>query len=259
MRLRSIGIRSRYFVAIGIAFVASISLIFSDSIEDMVTGAGSQLSSGGLQSLTSTLTDAVVGIINSLNYLGIFVLMLLESTSLPVPSEVVLPFAGYLVSTGTLEFWLVVLLATGAGVIGSLIDYYIGLYLGMRTISNYGSRFFISPEQMARVESLFKRHGGLLIFLSRLIPGIRTLASFPAGSARMSVPKFVVYTALGCFIFDAALVYAGDYLGAHWESIRTAGTIEIAATVVAILIGVWLFLRLQRKRPASVQGGAAPA
>jgi membrane protein DedA with SNARE-associated domain len=259
LRLRPIGTRSRYIIAIGIAFVASISIIFSDAIEDTVTGIGSQLSSGGLQSLTGTLTNAIVGIVSSLNYLGVFVLMLLESTSLPVPSEVVLPFAGYLVSTGKLEFWLVVLLATGSGVIGSLIDYYIGLYLGLRTVSNYGSRFFISPEQMARVESLFKRHGGLVILLSRLIPGIRTLASFPAGSARMSVPKFVVYTALGCFVFDTALVYVGDYLGAHWKSIRTVGTLEIAATVVAILVGAWLFLRLQRKQPSSQSSGATPA
>ena len=96
--------------------------------------------------------------------------MLLEATSVPVPSEVILPFAGYLVSIGRLGYWETVGLATLAGVIGALIDYYIGLFLGTKVISNYGSRFFIGDEQMMKVESLFQRHGGQIAFFSRLSP-----------------------------------------------------------------------------------------
>lgn len=248
MRTRPISTRSRYIIAVGIVFIASLSIIFADSIEDAMTGALVQLSAGGgYSSISGAVTNIVVGIINSASYSGVFVLMLFEATSLPIPSEVILPFAGYLVSIGKLEFWLTVFTATAASVIGSLIDYYIGLYVGMRTISNYGSRFFISPEQMARVETLFRQRGALVIFVSRLIPGIRTLASFPAGSARMNVFKFTAYTALGCFVFDVGLVYLGDFLGRNWDSIRSVGTVELGATVVAILVGVWLFIRLRRK------------
>jgi membrane protein DedA with SNARE-associated domain len=254
LRLRSISYRSRYLIVLGAVFVISISILFSDSIEDTITGAGGQVSVAGVGAITGAVTNAIVNSINATGYLGIFGLMLLEGTSLPVPSEVVLPFAGYLVSIGRLEFWLTVGLATLAGVVGALVDYYIGKYLGMRVISNYGSRFFISQEQMRKVELLFQRHGGKIVFASRLIPGVRTLASFPAGSARMNVPKFTLYTAIGCFGFDAVLVYAGDYLGVHWSAIRAIGILELAATVVVLITAVWIFFRIQRR-----QSSAKPA
>jgi membrane protein DedA with SNARE-associated domain len=231
-------------------FLVSVSILFSDSLEDMVTGATNQLSVGGVGSISGALTNAIAGTINSLGYFGVFGLMLLEATSLPVPSEVVLPFAGYLVSTGRLEFWLTVALATLAGVLGALIDYYIGRFLGTKTISNYGSRFFISAEQMKKVELLFEKHGARIVFASRLLPGVRTLISFPAGSARMDLAKFTFYTALGCFGFNALLVYAGDYLGSHWSAIRTIGVFELGATFVVLVSSVWLFLRIQRRQDA---------
>jgi len=220
----------------------------------VVTGAGLGSSTGVVQSVTGALTSVVISAINSTGYLGIFGLMLLEATSLPVPSEVILPFAGYLGSIGRLEYWETVALATSAGVIGALVDYYIGLFLGMKAISNFGGRFFIGKDQMERVESLFQRHGGEIAFFSRLVPGRRTLSSFPAGSARMNLPRFTVYTALGCFVFDAVLVYAGDYFGAHWDIVRSIGILEIGATVAVIIAAAWVFLRMQRRAP-----GRSPA
>jgi membrane protein DedA with SNARE-associated domain len=245
IRLRSLN--SRYVLLGAALFVVTISVLFSDSIEDMVTGANFGTSTGVVQNVTGALTNAVISAISSTGYLGIFGLMLLEATSLPVPSEVILPFAGYLVSIGRLGYWETVALATLAGVIGALIDYYIGLFLGMKVISNYGSRFFIGKEQMKRVESLFQRHGAQIAFFSRLVPGVRTFVSFPAGSARMNLPRFTLYTALGCFVFDAVLVYAGDYLGAHWNVIRSIGVLEIGATVAVIIAAAWIFLRMQKR------------
>jgi len=233
---------------LGAIFIISISILFSDSIEDMITGASGQVSVAGVGAITGAVTNAIVDSINATGYLGIFGLMLLEGTSLPIPSEVVLPFAGYLVSIGRLEFWLTVGLATLAGVIGALVDYYIGKYLGMRVISNYGSRFFISQEQMRKVELLFEKQGGKIVFASRLIPGLRTLASFPAGSAGMNLPKFTLYTALGCFGLDAVLVYVGDYLGVHWSTIRAIGILELVATVAVLIAAVWIFFRIQHKQ-----------
>jgi membrane protein DedA with SNARE-associated domain len=237
-------------IAIGAILVVSFSIVFADSIEDMITGSSGQISAGGLQAVEGSLTGAIVGAISATGYYGVFVLMLLEGTSVPVPSEVVLPFAGYLVSTGRLEFWLTVVIATAAGVLGGIIDYYIGKLLGMKAITNYGSKFFISPDQMRRIEVLFAKHGALIVFASRLIPGVRTLVSFPAGSAKMNLPKFVLFSAVGCFAFDAALVYVGDYLGAHWNAIRSLGTLELGATVIVLVAAVWLFFRMQRKQPS---------
>src|SRR5208337_3645407 len=159
MRLRPLNSRSRYALLGAALLVVTVSVLFSDSIEDVVTGASFGTSTGVVQSVTGALTNSVIGAISSTGYLGIFGLMLLEATSLPVPSEVILPFAGYLVSIGRLEYWETVGLPTSAGVIGALIDYYIGLFLGMNVISNYGSRFFISSEQMQRVQDLFQKHG----------------------------------------------------------------------------------------------------
>ncbi|MDA4134043.1 MAG: DedA family protein [Thaumarchaeota archaeon] len=247
MRLRSLNSRSRYALVGAALFVVTISVLFSDSIEDLVTGANFGTSTGVVQNVTGALTSVVISAINGTGYLGIFGLMLLEATSLPVPSEVILPFAGYLVSIGRLGYWETVGLATLAGVIGALIDYYIGLFLGTKVISNYGSRFFIGREQMMKVESLFQRHGGQIAFFSRLVPGVRTLASFPAGSARMNLPRFTLYTALGCFVFDAVLVYAGDYFGAHWSVIRSIGILEIGVTVAVIVAAGWVFLRMQKR------------
>ena len=196
-RLRPLNPRSRYII-LGVAvFIVTMTVIFSDSIEDIITGGGGATSSGLVATVTGALTNFVINAINGTGYLGIFGLMLLEATSLPVPSEVILPFAGYLVSIGRIDFWVTVALATSAGVIGGLVDYYIGFILGMKVISNYSSRFFISNEQMQRVQTLFEKHGGVIIFVSRLVPGVRTLASFPAGSARMNVPKFILFTAVG--------------------------------------------------------------
>jgi membrane protein DedA with SNARE-associated domain len=248
LRIRSINFRFRYLIAIGAIFVVSISIILFDPLQDAITNAAGSFSISSLHNLSNSVTATVIATINATGYLGIFGLMLLEGVSLPVPSFVVLPFAGYLVSVGRLEFWTIVGIATLAGIIGSFVDYYIGMFLGMRAITNYGGRFFVSPEQMHKMELLFEKHGGKIVFLSRLIPGVRTLASFPAGSARMNLPKFTLYTTLGYVILNVVLVYIGDYLGAHWDAVRAGGIVEIGVTVVVLIAALWLFLRY-RKQP----------
>jgi membrane protein DedA with SNARE-associated domain len=246
MRLSPLNPRSRYAIIGAVVFIICISVLFSDSIEDLVTGGGSTASIGLVQTATGAVTNLVITAIDNTGYLGIFGLMLLEGTSLPIPSEVVLPFAGYLVSLGRIDFWVTVAVATSAGVIGALIDYYIGLFLGMKVISNYGSRFFISNEQMQRVQDLFQKHGSRIVFISRLIPGVRTLASFPAGSARMSLPKFTLYTTLGCLLFDVLLVYVGDYFGSHWNVVRSIGVLEIGATIAVLVTAALVYMRMQK-------------
>lgn len=233
---------------LGTIFVVTVSVYsLSDPVQDFLAATSGQIAAGGLSYISGAVASAVEGAISSTGYLGIFGLMLLESTSLPIPSEIILPFAGYLVSIGRLDFWLTVGLATSAGVIGALVDYYVGLFLGMRVVSDYGGRFFIGQDQLLRIELLFKKHGGAIVLASRLIPGLRTLASFPAGAAKMNLLRFTVYTALGCFAFDTALVYAGDYLGSHWSAIKIIGTLEIGATLVVLLLAAWVLLKMHRK------------
>jgi len=247
LRPRFSSVRSRQAFLLTAVFLVFASLLLADPLEDVLTRGTNSISLGAFLALPQTATNAATGAMLDAGYLGVFSLMFLEATSLPIPSEVVLPFAGYMVSTGRLDLWVTVAVAALAGVAGGLIDYYVGMFLGKRLTSNYGSRFFLSPQQMSRIETLFQRHGAKLIFASRLIPGIRTLASFPAGSARMKLSTFILYTALGCLVFDAALVYTGDYLGSNWEALRSSGTLDVGATAAVVVIAALVFIKMHRE------------
>ena len=187
----------------------------------------------------------------SWGYPGIFVLMVLESSSLPVPSEVVLPFSGYLVSTGQLNFWETVLVATTAAIIGSLIDYYIGLK-GVEALAKRRvlGRVLFSKDQLALASKWFDKYGAIIIFLARLIPGIRTLISFPAGAAKMPVAKFLVFTLAGCLLWNSILIYIGYYLGSNWTEVAGISHYIIIAVIVALvaLVVVYWVIRSRRRK-----------
>jgi len=184
-------------------------------------------------------------------YSGIFGLMVLESSSLPVPSEVVLPFSGYLVSIGQLNFWETVLVATIAALIGSLIDYYIGLK-GFEALAKRRAlgRVLFSIDQLALASKWFDKYGAVIIFLARLIPGIRTLISFPAGAAKMPVPKFLVFTLAGCLLWNSVLIYVGYYLGSNWTEVASISHYIIIAVIAAfvVLVVVYLVMRSRRRK-----------
>jgi membrane protein DedA with SNARE-associated domain len=134
--------------------------------------------------------------------------MLLESSSLPIPSEVILPFAGYLISQGQLNLWTTILIATLAGLTGSLIDYHIGLKgMNLPVRRRILSRLLFSEAHLEKAERWFKRYGVLAVFLSRMVPGFRTLVSFPAGAVKMQLLKFIVYTTAGCLAWNTVLIY----------------------------------------------------
>src|SRR5665647_3667300 len=137
--------------------------------------------------------------------------MILESSSLPVPSEVILPFSGYLVYTGQLNLWITIIVATIAAIVGSLIDYFIGLK-GIEVLSKRRvlGRVLFSMDQLAFADEWFSKYGSLTIFLARLIPGIRTLISFPAGAAKMPLTKFLVYTTAGCILWNLSLIHISE-------------------------------------------------
>ena len=231
-----------------IVIIVAVYLLF-EILEDLVIGA--PMTSGPLIGAIIFLTRDVTGAVRSWGYSGIFVLMLLESSSLPIPSEVILPFAGYLAFLGQLNVWMIITLATVAGLAGALIDYYIGLK-GVQFLAEHKvlGRVLLSANQLEVATEWFKKNGAITVFISRLIPGFRTTFSFPAGAARMSLSKFIVYTTAGCLLLDAILVYVGWFLGKNWVEVAGISRYLIIASVVAIVIVIAVYLVKRRRKEA---------
>jgi len=163
---------------------------------------------------------SIIKIISSGGYSGITVLMLLESACFPIPSETIMPFSGYLVTTGRFSlFWVIILGAVG-NLFGSLIAYGVGIYGGRPFIEKYGKYIFIKKEELNNAQRFFEKYGNLSIFFSRLLPVIRTFISLPAGIARMRFGKFCFYTFIGSLFWSGVLAYVGVFLGSNWQSIE---------------------------------------
>lgn len=185
----------------------------------------------------------ILATVHDWGYPGIFVMMLLESTVLPVPSELVLIPAGYLAHQGQMNFWLIILASTIGSVVGASINYAFALWVGRPFLQRWGRYFFVRPELLDKTDAFFIKHGAVSTFTGRLIPGIRHLISLPAGLTRMNLGKFVFYTALGAGLWSVVLTVFGYFLGGNQALIRenqhfiTLGVIAF----VAIIIGgyVW--------------------
>ncbi len=221
-----------------------------DFLEDVVIQGG-PITSEPIISLILSITRGVTTTVHAWGYTGIFVLMLLESSSLPIPSEVILPFAGYLASMGQLNVWITITLATVAGLAGALIDYYIGLK-GVQSLAEHKllGRVLLSTDQLEVAGKWFKKNGALTVFVSRLIPGFRTTFSFPAGAAKMPLSKFIAYTTAGCLSWNVILVYTGWFLGKNWTQVAGISRYLIIAAVVAIVIVVAVYLVKRRQKEA---------
>ena len=187
----------------------------------------------------------------SLGYLGVLVAMAIESAMIPLPSELILPFAGFLVSDpskieplthGKWEFWIVVIVATIGNTIGSLIAYAIGAWGGRPFLERYGKYLLIRHHEIELAERFFDKYGAATAFFSRLLPIVRTFISFPAGVARMPLLKFTAYSTAGAFLWSILLVYAGTVLGANWVHIREALQPFDLAIAVAVVAAVALFV-----------------
>jgi membrane protein DedA with SNARE-associated domain len=241
--------KSPQLVVLGIvAFFVAIVVL--DTLEDMVIEGGAFASTpiAVLLNAIVAFTQNVTATVQSWGYVGLFVAMALESSSLPIPSEVILPFAGYLVSQGLLNFWLAVLVSTLAGLAGSLIDYLIGLK-GMSVLAKRSTlrSLLYGKGRMDTAERWFKKYGAPVVFLSRMVPGFRTLISFPAGAVKMPLSKFILYTTAGCLVWDVILISLGVYVGASWREIAGAAHYLIILAAVAFLIVLALFLIRRRK------------
>ena len=184
----------------------------------------------------------LVTTIGALGYPGIFILMAMESSVVPIPSEIVMPPAGYLAQQGQMNMLVVILCGTAGSLIGAYANYYAAHYLGRPLIIKYGKYVWITEEKFAKVERFFKDHGEVSTFIGRLLPVVRHLISLPAGLAGMNHVKFSLYTLLGAGLWVTVLSYIGYFIGANRELIMEyshqalIGAIMLSAAVVAVYI-----------------------
>jgi membrane protein DedA with SNARE-associated domain len=163
------------------------------------------------------LSGFIVATISALGYSGVVLLMAIESACIPLPSEIIMPFSGYLVYTGRFNLWWVGVAGAVGCVLGSLVAYYIGLYGGRPLIEKYGRYILVSSHDLDLADRWFQKYGEAIVFASRLLPVVRTFIAFPAGVARMNMPRFVIYTFLGSLPWCIGLAYVGQLLGEQWD------------------------------------------
>ena len=189
------------------------------------------------------LSGFIVATISALGYPGVALLMAIESACIPLPSEIIMPFSGYLVYTGRFSLWGVSAAGAAGCVIGSLVAYWVGMYGGRPVIEKYGRYVLISLHDLDLADRWFARRGELIVFASRLLPVIRTFIAFPAGVARMNLPRFVVYTFLGSLPWCMALGYVGQRLGEEWDKNEALKTwfhrFDFVIGIVGLLAVIW--------------------
>jgi membrane protein DedA with SNARE-associated domain len=205
--------RNKYLAVVAVAALC-LSLVelvdvFQLPFESSLSGATASGSLFSMSFLTSLL---------DIGYAGLFVLMAMESSAFPIPSEVVLPFAGYLAFLGKMNLGLAVVDATAAGLAGSLASYYVALMLGRPVVYGLLGRVGVSSRHLDEGERWVDSRGAWSVFIARFIPGVRSVISIPAGVLRMDLKPFVVLTTVGSLAWSAALIYAGYSAGPLWRS-----------------------------------------
>jgi membrane protein DedA with SNARE-associated domain len=201
------------------------------------------------------IDDIVIPFLNGLygavGYLGVLIAMAIESAMVPLPSELILPYAGFLISdTSQLEpltrqpwnFWIAVVAATIGNTLGSLVAYAIGAYGGRPFLERFGRYLLIRPHEIELADAFFAKHGAATVFIGRLLPIVRTFISFPAGVARMPLGRFITYSTAGAFLWSMLLIYAGTVLGANWVQIRAALEPFDLAIAIGVVLLVVLFI-----------------
>jgi len=166
--------------------------------------------------MIDAIINAIVNLIDYSGYPGIFILMTLESALIPIPSEIIMPFSGYLVYSGRFDFFLTVLAGTLGNLFGSVIAYYAGKKLGRSWIEKY-VKFMHKEKMLEKFDAWFKKYGDAVAFFSRLMPAVRTFVSFPLGVANVKFSRFCIFTFLGSVFWTMILTYIGVLLGPHWQ------------------------------------------
>jgi len=193
------------------------------------------------------IASIIINIISGTGYFGITFLMALESACLPIPSEIIMPFSGYLAVLGRFSFWLVVIWGTIGNLLGSIAAYFVGIYGGRPFVEKYGKYILIGKEDLDSAQKFFEKYGNLSIFFSRLLPIIRTFISLPAGIARMPFWKFCFYTLIGSLPWSAFLTYIGVVFGENWLSLEIyfRKFDWLIGFLIIFTVGYWLYKKIK--------------
>lgn len=195
----------------------------------------------------------LVDTIGTMGYPGIFLLMAMESSVFPVPSELVMPPAGYLAQQGKMNMFAAIVCGTVGSLVGAYANYYAAHYLGRPLLLKYGKYVFITEEKFAKVERFFKDHGEISTFIGRLLPVVRHLISLPAGLAGMNHVKFSLYTLLGAGIWVTVLTFIGYFIGSNQELIMKYSHQAVIGVIIASAVIITIYVKLQRRNGAGSQ------
>jgi membrane protein DedA with SNARE-associated domain len=213
-------------------------------------------------------SDWLIPLLEEHGLLIVFLTMVAESACIPIPSEIVVPYGGFLAAQGHTHLWMVIAVATAANVVGSIIAYVVGRYGGRALFLKYGRYVFVSAHHLDKADSWFERRGQLTVFFTRMMPGVRTFISLPAGIAKMPVGKFLFYSLLGSIPWNTALAYLGYGAGKAagedpWGKLqeqfsRYNEVFYIVLGVAVVAFVVWVVWRRRRKRARAAEAAQDP-
>jgi membrane protein DedA with SNARE-associated domain len=209
-----------------------------------------------LEAIDAIVLPLVDALYSKLGYIGVVIAMTIESAAIPIPSELILPFAGWSVSRGLAEpltnspwtYWGAVIAGVVGNTAGSLVSYAIGAYGGRPVVHRYGRYVLISEHDVDLAERWFARYGEVTVFVSRMLPIVRTFISIPAGIARMPLWRFVIFSVLGAIPWVMLLVWAGLLLGDHWADVKylLRGLDYVVAAAVVLLVGLFVWRHVRK-------------
>ena len=192
--------------------------------------------------------DILINFIEQVGYFGIFIGMFLESTMLPIPSEIIMIPAGMAAAYGNMNLGLVIFIGVLGNVLGAIFSYYLAMFLGRPILLKIGRYFFIKPETIIKIEKFFKSHGNISVFIGRLIPGVRHFISLPAGVAKMNFKTFCFYTTLGSAIWTSVLTFLGFGIGANKDLIKKYLNLIIVVCILLCGITIACYAYFQKNR-----------
>ncbi|MFA7298764.1 MAG: DedA family protein [Candidatus Absconditabacterales bacterium] len=204
--------------------------------------------------ITEFLATYITAFIEQTGYITVFLGMIMESMIFPIPSEAIMPFAGFLVATKQFSLQGVIIVSTLGSIIGSLLSYAIGYYGGKPFIRKFGKYFLLDEEELESTEHFFKKRGSITIFISRFIPVVRHLISLPAGMGKMNLTKFLIYTIIGAGLRNTFLILVGKYLKQNRELVMQYSS-TIDKVVVVILVGIiarFVYRQLRKKHKKTI-------
>ena len=207
-----------------------------------------------MHAIINAVYNFIIFIIFGWGYAGVFLIMVLESANIPIPSEFTMTFAGYLATLGRFSIFWISLCGAFGNLTGSLLSYLLGRHLGRPGVLKYGKYFLVRPHELDRAEKWFERFGSSSVFITRMLPIVRTFISFPAGIAKMNLWLFSAYTFVGCYIWCLLLVFLGFKFGQHWEDIvnsfKKLDYLVLIIIVIGIIYVIYKLVKRRKKRRA---------